>query len=105
MVNWRRSAGSAGVEKFQAPSGNTIAFCRGGAACVALNRGGGSWSASVQFTVPAGSYCDIIQSDDPTSCPRIEVAADGSASFTVPSVGAAAVHVGKMALEGSEMLA
>merc|ERR1711976_1104881 len=53
MVAWRKSAGTSGVEQFQKPSGNTIAFCRGGAACVALNRGGGEWSASVSFSVPA----------------------------------------------------
>lgn len=97
MVNWRRYAGTAGVEKFQAPSGNTIAFCRGGKACVALNRGSGSWNANVKFTVPAGDYCNVVQSDDPSSCQRITVQSDGSANFQVPSVGAIAVHIGKLA--------
>jgi alpha-amylase len=95
MVAWRKSAGKAAVEHFQKQSGNTIAFCRGGAACVALNRGGGDWSATVSFSVPAGKYCNVIVSDDTSSCPQIEVKGDGSASFKVPPVGAVAVHVGK----------
>jgi len=96
MVAWRRSAGGNDVTKFQAVGGDTIGFCRGSAACVALNRGSSSWAASLKFTVPAGHYCDIIQSDDPLSCPSVEVAPDGSAKFEVPSLGAVAVHVGKM---------
>lgn len=103
MVLWRRSAGTAGVENFQAPSSNTIAFCRGGAACVALNRGEVDWTASVRFSVPEGSYCDVSQSDDPASCPQIHVAPDGSASFQVPPVGVAALHVGKMAAAINDM--
>lgn len=96
MVAWRRSAGVNDVTKFQAVGGDTIGFCRGSAACVALNRGYSSWAASLKFTVPAGHYCDIIQSDDPSSCPSVEVAPDGSAKFEVPPLGAVAVHVGKM---------
>lgn len=103
MVAWRRSAGSASVDNFQAPSGSTIAFCRGGAACVALNRGQGTWSSTVNFAVPAGSYCDVIQSDDPSSCPTIEVQSNGEASIQVPAIGAVAIHVGKMAMRASEI--
>mmetsp|Transcript_97432 Transcript_97432/g.281112 ORF Transcript_97432/g.281112 Transcript_97432/m.281112 type:complete len:479 (+) Transcript_97432:42-1478(+) len=96
MVAWRRTAGDAGVEKFQAPGADTIAFCRGSLACIALNRQDSAmWTARVTLTVPVGTYCNIIVSDDPASCPRVEVAADGSASVQVPPLGAVAVHVGK----------
>mmetsp|Transcript_89517 Transcript_89517/g.286943 ORF Transcript_89517/g.286943 Transcript_89517/m.286943 type:complete len:515 (-) Transcript_89517:56-1600(-) len=95
MVAWRRSAGSAGVAHFQAPGGDTIAFCRGSAACVALNRMSNTWNARVTFGVPPGKYCDVIRSDDPASCPTIEVGADGSAAVQVPPLGAVAVHIGR----------
>lgn len=96
MVAWRRSAGNNEATNFQAVGGDTIGFCRGSSACVALNRGSSSWAASLKFAVPAGHYCDIIQSDDPSSCPSVEVASDGSVKFQVAPLGAVAVHVGKM---------
>jgi len=102
MVAWRRSAGSSDVEAFQAPGGDTIAFCRGKAACVALNRqSSATWTVSLKLTLPAGSYCDVIRSDDPASCPKIAVAADGSVSLQVPPLGAVALHVGKRAAAGA----
>lgn len=103
MVAWRKTAGTAGVTNFQKFGGNTIAFCRGNVACIALNRGGGTWSATVNFNVPAGTYCNIIEDDDPSTCDRVTVHSDGSASIDVPYQRAVAVHVGKMA-NGAERI-
>merc|ERR1719401_1936836 len=64
MVAWRASAGTNAVSNFQAHDGNTISFCRGDKACIAMNRGSSTWSANVNFNVPAGEYCNVIQSDD-----------------------------------------
>lgn len=99
MAAWRRSAGSNMVSNFQTDGGSAIAFCRGSAACVALNRQSDTWDASVKFDLPAGSYCNVIVSDNPNTCPQITVSSDGSASFQVPAVGAVALHTGKMATE------
>eukprot|EP00930_Biecheleria_cincta_P031325 TRINITY_DN21742_c0_g1_i2.p1 TRINITY_DN21742_c0_g1~~TRINITY_DN21742_c0_g1_i2.p1 ORF type:complete len:477 (-),score=82.36 TRINITY_DN21742_c0_g1_i2:86-1516(-) len=99
MVNWRKSAGSNGVGKFQKLDGNNIAFCRGSAACITMNRGSSQWSGTVKFSVPPGSYCNIIQSDDPSSCQKITVGSDGSAAVQVPVLSAVAVHIGKKAAE------
>lgn len=97
MVAWRKSAGTNDVTNFQASAvGDQIGFCRGSTACVALNRGSSSWSASLTFSVPAGKYCNVIQSDDLSLCPTVEVASDGSVKFEVPPLGAVAVHVGKV---------
>jgi len=96
MVAWRRSAGNNEVSNWDTVGPDAIGFCRGSSACVALNRGPSTWDASLKFAVPAGHYCDIIQSDDPSSCPSVEVASDGSVKFQVPPLGAVAVHVGKM---------
>jgi len=98
MVAWRASAGGNSVTSFQAPGGDTIAFCRGNAACVALNRqSSATWSVTLKLSLPAGDYCDVIRSDDVSSCPRVSVAADGSVSLQVPPLGAVALHVGKKA--------
>lgn len=105
MVAWRRSAGTRGLEAWQAPGGDTIAFCRGGQACLALNRQEhATWSATLKFTVPAGRYCDVIRSDDTSSCPTISVAEDGSVQVDVPPLGAVAVHLGKKVATVDEVL-
>merc|ERR1719476_625860 len=86
----------ANMENWQAPGGgSTIAFCRGGAACVAMNQGYNTWYASVYFSVPPGQYCNVVESDDPATCPRISVDGNGQASFQLNRWGAVAVHVGK----------
>merc|ERR1712136_145210 len=96
MIAWRWSAGSAGVTTFAAPGGDTISFCRGTAACVALNRQStATWSVTLQFTLPQGRYCNVIQSDDTSSCPSVSVAGDGSVTLQVPPMSAVALHVGK----------
>lgn len=102
MVAWRKSAGSNDVSNFQKGGGDTIGFCRGSTACVALNRGSSTWGVSLKFSVPPGEYCDIIQSDDTSSCPTVVVASDGTAQLQVPSVGAVAVHVGKKKVQAAE---
>jgi len=95
MIAWRKSAGANGVSNFQKNGGDGIGFCRGSAACVAINRGSSAWQANLKFSVPAGEYCDVIQSYDTATCPTVTVAADGSVQLQVPSVGAVAVHIGK----------
>lgn len=99
MVAWRRAAGESEVTAFQAPGGDTIGFCRGTAACVAINRQpSATWSVTLKLTLPPGSYCDVIRSDDTSSCPRVIVSAGGSTSLQVPPMGAVALHVNKKAV-------
>lgn len=104
MVAWRKTAGTNGITAWHTYSGNTISFCRGAVACIAMNRQGSSWNANVHFTVPAGTYCNIIEDDNPSTCPKITVNTDGSASFEVPYVRAVAVHVGKKAYQQQLMV-
>jgi len=94
MVGWRKAAGKKLLTNFQAPDGDTVAFCRGTSACIALNRQRhATWSARVRFELPAGRYCNIIESDDTSSCPVVDVAADGSVHLNVPPLSAVALHV------------
>jgi len=96
MIAWRKSAGSSGVSHFQALGGDTIAFCRGTTACIALNRQqSATWSVTLTFSLPAGLYCNIIQSDDTSSCQKIQVSGDGSVTLQVPPLSAVALHTGK----------
>jgi len=96
MVAWRRAAADAPVQRFEKAGADAVSFCRGSAACVALNRQESStWSVTLKFSVPPGEYCDVIRSDDTSNCPVVQVAADGTVTLQVPPLGAVAVHVGK----------
>merc|ERR1712107_70770 len=95
MVNWRRSAGVAGPSHFDAQGGNTLAFCRGASACVALNRNGYNWRVTLNWPLPPGEYCDVIQSDDTTRCPAVTVHGGGAVTLDVPAMSAVALHVGR----------
>jgi len=94
MVAWRRSAGESAVS-WSMFAGGTMAFCRGGQACVMLNRMNQPWSATLQLTLKAGLYCDVIQSDS-GDCPAVTVAANGTAHLMVPPLGSVALHVGAL---------
>jgi len=97
MVNWRKSAasGDGEIENWaQSDDGNGIAFSRSDSAFVAINRAGNDWSTTVQTGLPAGTYCNVIKSDDTSSCETVTVNSDGTASITAPSMDAVAMHVG-----------
>lgn len=105
MVAWRKNAGNNWVSEFQAPGGDTIAFCRGSNACIALNRqGSATWNVKLHFSLPAGRYCNIIQSDDVSSCSAVTVNADGSVNLQVPPMSAVALHIGKKLSEKTEVI-
>eukprot|EP00931_Biecheleriopsis_adriatica_P010340 TRINITY_DN111419_c0_g1_i1.p1 TRINITY_DN111419_c0_g1~~TRINITY_DN111419_c0_g1_i1.p1 ORF type:complete len:546 (+),score=105.60 TRINITY_DN111419_c0_g1_i1:42-1679(+) len=99
MVAWRRSAGSFPVSDFQVLDGEdygkALSFCRGPTACVAFNRQAAStWPVTMTVPLPAGLYCNVAESDS-ADCPTIQVAEDGTTSFTVPRLGVVAFHVGR----------
>jgi len=97
MVAWRRSAGTSGVTSFTKIHPDAVSFCRGTAACVVINRNPSTtWTVTVKMSVPAGKYCDIIQSDDTSSCPTVSVASDGTVNLEVRPMSAVALHVGKL---------
>jgi len=100
MVAWRRSAGASDVTSFSKLGSDTVSFCRGTAACIAINRQqSATWTVTLKVTVPAGTYCDIIQSDDTSSCPTVTVASDGTVKLVVRPLSAVAVHIGKLAAQ------
>lgn len=102
MVAWRRSAGSNNIGAWWAENGDNVFFCRGSTACVIFNRDGRStWTASLKFPLPPGTYCNIIVSDNATSCPKVTVLHGGMARVEVPPIRAVAIHVGAMAIDAT----
>jgi alpha-amylase len=96
MVAWRKSGGDAWISDWTSHGPDQIAFCRGGRACVAINRmEHGDWQATLRVSVPAGEYCNIIKSDA-SDCERVRVQGDGTVSVRVAPMDAVAFHVGKM---------
>jgi len=97
MVKWRREAGESPVTHFFS-TGDALAFCRGAAACMAINRGSTDLSGEMPIGMAAGEYCNVIVSDDPAECPRVVVSADGMIKEGhVPAMGAIAIHTGAQA--------
>jgi len=91
MVTWRKAAGAALVSSFVASDdGEAIAFCRGNGACIAMNRGNSPWSVRLSWTLPAGTYKDVLRGPQAGT---VEVDKDGSVQLQVASLNAIALHV------------
>jgi alpha-amylase len=102
MVAWRRSAGSNDIGAWWAQNGDNVFFCRGSTACVMFNRAGSNtWKSSLKLPLPPGTYCNVIVSDDPTSCPKVTIKQGGMTLVEVPPVHAVAIHVGAMAMDAN----
>ena len=81
---------------------NQVAFCRDGAGFVALNRTSASVTAMLPTLLAAGNYCDVVGFEfvlagngRAVTCSgaAIVVNGSGSATITVPAMGAVALHV------------
>jgi alpha-amylase len=96
MVGFRRTAGSAPVARWWDNGRNQIAFARLRRGFVVINREGASLTRTFSTTLPAGTYCNVIEGDfSAGSCtgPTIRVNAAGQATITVPALGAVALHI------------
>jgi alpha-amylase len=97
MVALRNTAAGAPVTQWWSSGSQQIAFGRGSAAYVAFNRSGTPLSRTFQTSLPAGTYCDVMNGDpDGGSCtgPAYQVNAAGQVAATVPAGGALALHTG-----------
>jgi len=96
MVALRNAAAGTAVTNWWTNGSNEIAFGRGSAAYVAFNRSGSALTRTFQTSLPAGSYCDVMNGDVAAgSCTGPAYAVDGSGQVTatVPAGGALALHV------------
>ncbi len=78
--------------------GNQIAFSRGDSGFVAINKESYAMSGSFQTGLPAGTYCNVVDGQlaaDGQSCTgsSVVVNGDGTASLSVASWNAVALHV------------
>lgn len=97
MVGFRRQVAGVDVNRPWTNGANAIAFSRGAAGFVAINREGNAVTASVETGLPAGSYCDLVSGDRGASgCTgaTITVAANGTIALTLQANTAIALHVG-----------
>jgi alpha-amylase len=97
MVALRNAAAGTGVTNWWTNGGDQIAFGRGSAAYVAFNRGGAALTRTFATSLPAGTYCDVMNGDvSGTSCsgPSYTVDGSGQVTATVPANGALALHTG-----------
>jgi alpha-amylase len=96
MVAFRRSAGFAPVSHWWDNGNNQIAFARTGRGFVVINRESTSLTRTFATSLPPGTYCDIVEGDATSgSCsgPAVTVDRRGRATFTVPALRAAAIHL------------
>jgi len=101
MVAWRHIAGESAVVHWVS-EGDVLAFCRGTAACVALNLKASTWSAALRTSLPEGTYCDVTKSDS-KGCPEIQVDGDGMVRFEVKPMDAVAFHIGAVSAAESRL--
>jgi alpha-amylase len=76
-----------------------IAFGRGDAGFVIINREDGELNHTFQTSMSPGTYCNVIEGElleDGSGCtgPTLTVDEQGQLSLTLPGVSAAAIHVG-----------
>ena len=78
---------------------NQIAFGRGDKGFVVINREGSTLNRTFQTSLPEGTYCNVIDgdlTDNGSECTgsTITVNNDGQANISLPSISAAAAHIG-----------
>ncbi len=73
-----------------------MAQCRRNGAHIQLADCGSEWKVSLYSGLPAGSYCNVIASDDSSTCQAVVVGSDGRVTITVPPMKAVAMHVNAM---------
>jgi len=104
MVRFRAVTEGAGVSRWWDNGNNQVAFARTGKGFVVINREGGTLTRTFATGLPAGTYCNIIAGDATNgSCSGGSITVDGSgnASFSVPAMTAAAIHVGALGTGGT----
>jgi alpha-amylase len=97
MVGLRNTAAGSAVTNWWSNGSDRIAFGRGSAAYVAFNRDGAPLTRTFQTSLPAGTYCDVMNGDvSGSGCtgPAYIVDGSGQVTATVPAGGALALHTG-----------
>lgn len=97
MVGLHNAVGDAAVTNWWSNGNNAIAWGRGSAGYVVVNKEGGSLNRTFQTSLPAGSYCDVVNGAATSSgCSGATVTVDSAGRFTatVGAFDALAIHAG-----------
>lgn len=94
MVEFRNVTDGTEVSDWWDNGNNQIAFSRGDRGFVAINREGSTFSRTFTTALPDGEYRNISGDD---SCIGVQ---DGQVSLTIPSMEAAALHIGAFCTAG-----
>ncbi|MDX1552017.1 MAG: carbohydrate-binding module family 20 domain-containing protein [Marinobacter sp.] len=89
MVGFRAETDGLGVNNWWDNGNNQIAFSRGNAGFVAINREGNSLSRNFSTTLADGNYRNVAGDG---ACVTVQ---NGQVSLTVPAMQAAALHTGE----------
>ncbi|MES2901993.1 MAG: alpha-amylase family glycosyl hydrolase [Pseudomonadota bacterium] len=111
MVKFRSAVSGTGIANFVNGTGNQIAFSRGTRGFVAINNDGAAWNATLQTSLPAGTYCNVTQgvvNAAGTGCTggSLTVGGTGMVTVSIPgnngsSTPAVALHVNQKVSGGS----
>ncbi|HEY3285958.1 MAG TPA: alpha-amylase family protein [Gemmatimonadaceae bacterium] len=97
MVAFRRATAGLDVTHTWDNGADAVAFTRGDKGWVMINAGATSVTATINAGLPAGMYCDLLAGGrvgDGCAGLRVTVAADGTATVTLPATSAVAIRVG-----------
>jgi alpha-amylase len=107
MVAFRNlTAGNFYVSDWWSNGNNQIAFGRGNAGFVVINREDDELHQLFQTSMAAGTYCNVIEGEltaDGRACtgPTIAVDGNGQAEIGLPGMSAAAIHIGARVDDGT----
>ena len=98
MVGFHNEVEGTAVTNWWDNGNNHIAYGRGDRGYVTINNTASAVTRTYQTSLPAGTYCDVIASDDCTVSHT--VSSTGTFTATVPAYGALALHVGETTTGG-----
>lgn len=100
MVLFKKQVGSSAVTNWWSNGSNQIAFARAGLGFVAFNNQGSDMNQTLQTSLPAGTYCDVISgslSNGSCTGKSVTVGSDGNANIVIGNSeedGVLAIHTG-----------
>jgi len=95
MVGFRNAVQTADITNWVSPSSQRVAFGRGEAGFVVINNTDQGWTSTFQTSLPAGTYCNVIDGvKNGGSCTgsTITVGPDGTFSYNIGGRSAIAIH-------------
>jgi glycosidase len=96
MVGFRNAVQTTDITNWVSPSSQLVAFGRGSAGFVVINNSDQVWSSTFQTSLPAGTYCNVIDGvKNGASCTgtTITVGPNGSFSYNLDGRKAIAIHI------------